>query len=848
MSFDFSQFFNKTTGPREQHPIKIYDNLPKGKVNDLWRGQYLALEELHHELDQGRKHVVVLLNTGGGKTVIGLLEGQSITNRSLDRVFYLCGSNQLIVQTAQAAERLGLSVATYFSRNMVNELEFNTGEIQCLTNYQTLFNGKNTRFRREIEGIIFDDAHVASHIVRENFTLQIPASEFPTTYATLVGQVRQYFESIHRGPEFDQVVTFKDDPSILFIPLFVWRQVVSRIIESLTNEGVTSKMISMFAWEHLRNNLDLCVAFLSSDGIEISPFLPPVNTLPYMSSSVTKVFLSATMQNKPEFIRTFGFLPDAYIEPKTSAGESERLIVTPYVNPSLKDGMFDYIIFLSKYFKILIIPKSEPRAKRWREHEMSFSSDDFTQKVEEFKNAQTGILVAPARFEGMDFPGDTCRFLVIDGLPSGTGNMERFLWNNLGENKFLQGTVASRLIQAMGRISRGNDDYGTVFLLGDDIGDWITRGSNRKVIPPYTRSQLELGEQLTKSISDFDNLHKLVMSVVAVPRDIGWTSVHTARIQPHSVANEKPSEDVMSEFEDLSIKVAFAERKFLEHLWDREYTQATRALEQHLDSIFNQDKALAAWHAHWLGYAHLLGGNTSAAERYFNRASKAYRVLGRINPESVTIYAPPVIFGDSQGERIASVLSARGDFNYGSFSEMQERLSPLFTEKCTTNQYEEALSWMGKYLGFASNRPDSETGGRGPDIFWTSPEVDILIESKEEKKDTSFYSKRDVGQSLNHSEWYKEEFPNSERSNKLMIVGPIIPAHPTASPGEQMHIWTPSEISAIANRIYTLLFDAYSTSDSATYTATLNKMLDEAGLTYVKLLESLPDRPIKRGH
>ncbi|MFB5678094.1 helicase C-terminal domain-containing protein [Paenibacillus terreus] len=846
MSFDFSQFFNKPTGPKETHPIKIYDNLPKGKVNDLWRGQYLALDELHHVLEQRKKHVAVILNTGGGKTVIGLLEGQAITNRSLDRVFYLCGSNQLIVQTAQAAERLGLSVATYYNRNMINELEFNTGEIQCLTNYQTLFNGKNTRFLRDIEGIIFDDSHVASHIIRENFTLHIPESEFPVTYSTLVGQVRKYFESIHRGPEFDQVVTFKDDPSILFIPLFVWKQAVNRIIESLTNEGVTTKKVSMFAWEHLRNNLDLCVAFLSSDSIEISPFLPPINNLPFMSPSVTKVFLSATVQDKPEFVRTFGFLPDAYIEPKTSAGESERLIVTPYVNPALKSAMFDYIVWLSQYQKILVIPKSEPRAKRWREHEMTFSSDDFTLRVEEFKKAQNGILVAPARFEGMDFPGDTCRFLVVDGLPSGTGSMEKFLWNNLGENKFLQGTVASRLIQAMGRISRGNDDYGVVFLLGDDIGDWITRGSNRKVIPAYTRAQLELGEQLTKSISNIQDLHKLIMSVVAVPRDLGWTSVHTARIQPHSVVNEKSFETNTTDEQDYSIKVAFAERKFLEHLWDREYPQAARALEEHLDTLFNQDKALASWHAHWLGYVHLLGGNTSAAERYFNRASSAFRVLGKINPDSVTTYAPPVIFGDSQGERIASVLSERGDFNYGSFSEMQDRLSPLFSEKSTTNQYEEALSWLGKYLGFASNRPDSETGGRGPDIFWTSPEVDILIESKEEKKDTSFYSKRDVGQALNHSEWYKEEFPESSRQYKLLIVGPIIPSHPTASPGQQMHIWTPQEISALAHRISTLLFDAYSKSDNATYSATLNKLLEEAGLTYTKLYEALPDRPIQR--
>lgn len=72
---------DEPVGSRENHPIKIYDNLPKGKVNDLWRGQYLALQELHHILEQGNKNVAVILNTGGGKTVIGLLEGQALTNR-----------------------------------------------------------------------------------------------------------------------------------------------------------------------------------------------------------------------------------------------------------------------------------------------------------------------------------------------------------------------------------------------------------------------------------------------------------------------------------------------------------------------------------------------------------------------------------------------------------------------------------------------------------------------------------------------------------------------------------------------------------------------------------------------
>lgn len=339
MTFDFSKFLNQTTGPREINPIKIYDNLPKGKVNDLWRGQYLALEELFQHSD--KSHVVINLNTGGGKTVIGLLEGQSLANMLQGRVFYLCGSNQLIMQTAEAAQRLALKVATYFNGNMQNELEFNLGQVQCLTNYQALFNGKNRRFREDIGGIIFDDAHVASHIVRENFTLRISEFEFPGTYATVVGQVRSYFESIHRAQEFDQVVTFKDDPSVLFIPMFVWQRIVGRVVEAITNEGVTTKRSTMFAWEHLRNNMDLCAVFLTSDAIEFSPFLPPIQELPFMSVNTRKIFLSATVQDKPEFVRTFGFLPDVHVEPKTSAGESERLIVASYMNPTLKEEFFN---------------------------------------------------------------------------------------------------------------------------------------------------------------------------------------------------------------------------------------------------------------------------------------------------------------------------------------------------------------------------------------------------------------------------------------------------------------------------------------------------------------------------
>lgn len=845
MTFDFSKFLNQSADPKEIHPIKIYDSLPKGKVNDLWRGQYLALEELTNVREQ--VNIAVNLNTGGGKTVIGLLTGQSMANELEGRIFYLCGSNQLIKQTKDAAEKLGLKVSTYFNREMQNEREFNLGEVQCLTNYQTLFNGKNRRFRDDIKGIIFDDAHVASHIVRDNFTLRITQSEFPQTYATIVGQARPYFESIYRTQEFDQVVTFKDDPSVLFIPMFFWHSIVTRVIESLTNEGVTTKLTTMFSWEHLRNYLDLCSAFITADSIELSPFLPPIHELNFMSNQTHKIFLSATVQDKPEFIRTFGFLPSAHIDPKTSAGESERLIVAPYMNPDIKNDIFEYIIQLSRKQKILVIPKSDYQSRKWRDYEMQFTSTDFSDKVEQFKSASEGMLVAPARFEGMDFPGDTCRILVIDGLPSGTGLMEKFLWSNLGDNKFLQGTVASRVVQSMGRISRGTDDYGVVFMLGDDMADWITRKTNRSAISPFSKAQLELGEELTKDLKTIDELDGLLSTVLSVPRNEGWTALHKARVQPFSVTSEIDYE-TEEEQDSFQTKTAFAERQFLKHLWDREYSRAARSLENTLEELFQNDKAQASWHAHWIGYAYQLSGNYSAAERYFNRSGGAYRVLGRLSqPQIPTPSLPVHTIGESQPERIAKVLSERGDFNHGSFSEMDGRLSALFSEKSSSNQFEEALFWLGRYLGFESSRPDQISGiGRGPDVFWASPEVDILLESKEEKGDNSQYSKKDIGQSHNHKVWYSEEFPESKRFNKLMIVGPDVPANPAASPGDIMNIWLPNEIVDLASQARAVLYDSYITSESATYVAVLRRNLVESNLTYQAIFENLPNRPIKR--
>src|SRR5690625_3104513 len=844
MSIDFGRFKRREELPREIHPIKLYDSLTRsGGLNDLWRGQYLALEHWNEIRD--KEDIVVGLNTGGGKTVIGLLQGQALVNETNGRVFYLCGSIQLIKQTEDAAKSLGLEVATYYNRQFKNEREFNMGKVLCITTYQALFNGLSRLAKDDIAGLIFDDSHIASHIIRDHYTLRLSENEFPETYSTLISAIKPYYDEVYSSQLFNQVVMHKNDPTVLFIPMFVWQDVFEKVTDVMVGEGVPRGNSTVYAWGYLRDSLDLCAVFLTSHTIEFTPFVPPVHQLNFMRKNTKKIFLSATFEGNTDFVRSFSFLPGERISPATRAGESERLIITPYVNSNISDDLFDHVINYSKNNKVLVISSSERRAQRWRQYEIPFSTNDFTLKVNEFKNADSGLLVAPARFEGMDFPNDTCRTLVIDGLPAGTGLYEKMMWNNLGEVKFLQGTIASRVIQSLGRISRGNDDYGIVYLFGNDLANWITQKSNSDRLPRYISAQLDLGERITEGLSSIEELKDLERAILE--RNPEWSELHQEEVKDASITSEENS--ITENNEKENAKVPLSEISFLKHLWDRDYMKAARKFEKGLDELFENDKGLAAWHSHWISFCYQKLGEESTANKYFNRAAKSFRLLGVLPEERETIVDSALIpNNETQAARILKVLGERGEINYGSFSQMDDRFSALLqSQNISSNMYEEALRWLGLYLGFQSSRPDKESGiGRGPDNFWLSSEVAIMIESKSDKGGVAPYSKKEVGQSHNHLEWINEEYPNHNLNWKLMIAGPDVEAAPAASPTAEMKVWLPEEILSLSVRIRQVVRDTWKESTPATLYGELERNLEEAKLNHVDILNSLPDRPIRK--
>ena len=59
-----------------------------------------------------KKDVVIEMNAGAGKTLIGVLIAQSLVNETAGQVLYVCPTIQLIEQARMRAEECGLEVAT----------------------------------------------------------------------------------------------------------------------------------------------------------------------------------------------------------------------------------------------------------------------------------------------------------------------------------------------------------------------------------------------------------------------------------------------------------------------------------------------------------------------------------------------------------------------------------------------------------------------------------------------------------------------------------------------------------------------------------------------------------------
>jgi len=335
MPVDFDKLRAKKQKPVVIEPVEIFRRLPKAPgINDLYTSQAEVLQSWFSY--RNRRDVVVKLHTGGGKTLVGLLMGQSTLNERREPVLYLVPTVQLVNQVLEQATTYGIPAVAYERSKPLNDSFVNAKAIMVGT-YKALFNGQS-KFGIRGRGtpqptgaVILDDAHVAFSVVRDSFTLEVKADEERDRYESLSGLFRKAFRDTDRVGTFDDTVRGVEYGAIE-VPYWAWHQKLDAVREQLKADSEKYGLV----WPLLRDNLHLCHALISGTTFTITPVLPLVDMFPTFSEAPRRIYMSATIADDSEIVRTFDADAEAVEKALTSrslAGISERMVLIPHLMP-----------------------------------------------------------------------------------------------------------------------------------------------------------------------------------------------------------------------------------------------------------------------------------------------------------------------------------------------------------------------------------------------------------------------------------------------------------------------------------------------------------------------------------
>ena len=759
------------------HPREVFLRLPKPPgIDDLWQSQAEALDEWFKRRTQ--QDLVLKLNTGGGKTLVGLLIAQSTLAEVGGPVLFLCATNQLAQQTIAHANQFGIDVVPYL-RGQDLSSEFINGRAIMVASYQALFNGFS-KFgtvggRREIvrpAAIILDDAHTAFAAIRNQFSISIGQERLPEVYQQLTQTFRNAFEEIGKQGTFDDI-TEANDLGVLEVPYWSWEtrhQETRGYLASLQREHFPLE------WPLLRDNFDKCHAFISSRDFVISLLYPHVAMFPTFADCPRRIYMSATVADDSSIVRTFGADPISVAEPispTSLAGVGERMILVPDLMGIDRSEIVTVIekiaTWAAEKFGVLVLVPSARRAKSWESSAELVDGDFVGTVVADLVNrSKNGPVVMANRYDGIDLPGDSCRLLILSGLPTGSNIYDLYRATVFEGSSTINTTIAQRIEQGMGRGTRGAGDHCVVILADTSLAKWISSQANRSLLTSPTRVQLDLGMDISEGIYSIEQLGKAIRQ--SFDRDSQWVEY-----QAEVLAEETSSPSI----NEVSLQFAGQERRFFRLLLDGYYDSAITRLTSFIDKEKETtiEDTAKGWLYQLAARAAWLLGNYEKSDELQRAAFAANKMLlrPRVAPNYTLLKSP-----SDQALQIIDQL--RGYSPRRGFLLALEELADWLTPEATSNQFEESLKKLDTFLGYQASRPDNEYSV-GPDVLWLlSGNKALVIEAKSRKSGEKPVTKLEHGQLLESMEWFSENYSSHTACGVVVNASPLVTKN--VSPGE----------------------------------------------------------------
>jgi hypothetical protein len=383
--------------------------------------------------------------------------------------------------------------------------------------------------------------------------------------------------------------------------------------------------------------------------------------------------------------------------------------------------------------------------------------------------------------------------MVVDGLPTGSNLIERYLFESLQMDRSHSNTLSVRITQLLGRIIRGRQDFGFFLVFDRAMENWLKNDRNRALMPELLRKQLFLSESIEEQVKEsLDASATLDMLTRLLSRDAGWVNYYRDNIDaidiPDSVLEENEKEHSALE------EAGKSEVRFITKLWDGDLEGAQTELEKAIKDVAIFDPMLAGWYSIWAGVAFHASGKSEAA---FDMFDEARRRIGRKLPVPRRPYADHAKVGPSKtiiDEAIRQIANHDLMRINDRIAKLRAQTQNAFAKTASHKQCEEAVREIGAAMGFVSSRPCTDFG-KGPDNLWIDVpnQKMIAFELKTDKASTSHLTKDDIGQGLNHIEWLKTQYGDIELLG-LIFMADCAKVSDKANASGLMHFGTQEQL------------------------------------------------------
>lgn len=485
---------NKAIEPREifmSLPAKDKQyEYPRDVQSEVWNKWYVRRDS---------KNTIIKMNTGSGKTVVGLMILQSCLNEGKGPAVYVVPDNYLASQVCREAGKLGiLAVTDRDHYNYTENKAILVIPIHQLVNGRSVF-GMRRSSNYPIGSILLDDVHTCLDTITSQFSLRIPYEH------ELYGKVIRIFSDTWKGYDnnsFIDIVELKDPQKDFLLPFWIWQEKESEVYSVLKQYDSDENPFIFFNLPLLSECMSFCNCMVTARSIEIMPKGIHMAKIASFENATRRIFMSATLADDSVFVSALGLQGESMagiITPDKANDIGDRLILFPqHLNSKITDDEIkEKVKALSEQFNIIVIVPSYERAVFWDETEENIvTKDNIEGTIAQLKQGHVGMRILINRYDGIDLPDDACRLLVIDGLPPLRSEYDKYVQSINPSSSLLLREQMQRIEQGMGRGVRSNSDSCCVVLMGSKLADVLLRDKGTSFFSNATLEQYQLSKEL----------------------------------------------------------------------------------------------------------------------------------------------------------------------------------------------------------------------------------------------------------------------------------------------------------------------------------------------------------------